>query len=203
MAVHIITGLPGSGKTYFLVTKALKFLAEGRVVYSNFWIDWSGSGLVYWEKVQELQNVKDGVIIMDEAQIYFNARKWDFLDEKLKYKLQQHRKDGLDVGGSVQNIKRLDVVMRELVSHYYEVKRIGSLCWLRRFHIYDSEKMKREKLDSKWFILRKKFFQKYDTLKKIVPDYKDDLVVDSKMVEMKKCSVGRWHLVNQRSDSNK
>ena len=136
MAIHILTGRPGQGKTYILTAKAIEFLMKGRDVWTNYFIDVKGlkikGKLSYYTKISDILKVKNGIIVMDEAQIYFNSRNWEVLDERLQYKFQQHRHEGLDIWGTAQNIKRLDVIVRELVSNYYECKKL--FAWLRSIH---------------------------------------------------------------------
>ena len=172
MAIHIITGRPGTGKTYILAKKGVEFLKKGREVWSNFKIN--VDGIHYYTKISQLVPVKAGVILMDEAQIYFNSRNWETLDERLQYKLQQHRKQGLDIWGSVQNIRRLDVIVRELVSHYYEVKKLSfsnesskhpfGFFVMRQYDVEDAEAKDRHCWGTEWHSLSKKWCNMYDTL---------------------------------------
>jgi len=167
MAIRIYTGLPGSGKTYVLVRQALKFLKKGVHVWTNFSIKPVDPKympfLHYWRRVEDLRGVKNGIILMDEAQIYFNSRKWADLPSEWQYKLQQHRKEGLHIFGTVQNIKRIDTIMRELVSHYYECSKFFNLIFLRQFKIDDANKKQRSALWLSLYFLRKKYYKQYDT----------------------------------------
>jgi len=93
--INIIVGKPGEGKTYLLTRLAIKFLKQGRDVYSNYFIDYdkifkikndSLGHLHYWVSVSELVNLRSGIVLIDECQIYFNSRKWKNLPEQLQYK---------------------------------------------------------------------------------------------------------------------
>lgn len=175
--INIITGRPGSGKTYILTRIALDHLKAGRDVYSNYFIKWEGNNLHYWDNHSELVGIRSGVIIMDEAQVYFNSRKWEALDERLQYKLQQHRKDGLDIWGTVQHESRLDVVMRELVGRFYRCEKVlGSkedvakpwgFIKMAEYLPEDMKKDRKEAIDLRWFAIKKEFCEAYDTLAKI------------------------------------
>lgn len=105
---------------------------------------------------------------MDEAQIYLNARRWKDLPEEWEYKLQQHRKEGLHIFGSVQDLKRADTVLRELVGEYYECHKIFGIILVHEYNIKDAGLKKRKSLWTSVYLLRKKFYQSYDTLEKIV-----------------------------------
>lgn len=126
--ITLVTGLPGSGKTYYAVRETLQALKEGRKVYSNVPMAIDSENLIHWTKLRNLLYLEKGLIVMDEAQVYLNARKWDTLPEWVQYKLQQHRKDGLDILAISQNINRIDVTMRELIGIFLECSKffIGS-----------------------------------------------------------------------------
>jgi len=176
--INVITGKPGKGKTYTLVKLAIKFLNQGANVYSNFFIDYNRchklgllkkncGNIFFWQKVDDLVKIKQGIILIDECQIYFNSRKWKDLPEILQYKLQQHRKHGLDIWGAVQNFKRIDTVMRELVNWCYEVGKFGRVFFLNAFDPEDIEKVKRKSSITKIYLYNKKIASCYDTLAEI------------------------------------
>lgn len=183
--INIFVGLPAMGKTYVLTRKALDFVRQGRHIYTNYDLSLKENSLFYpykeqihfWETTDELTGINEGVIIMDEAQVYFNSRAWADADVRLQYKLQQHRKDGLDIFGTVQHEKRLDTVMRELVSHYYQCNKFFSsrenarkVFGIIRVSVYypeEIQKVKREKAWGEWYLIRKKYVDLYDTNKKI------------------------------------
>jgi len=183
------TGRPGTGKTYLLVLEMIKKLNKGSVVYSNFYIRWSGSTrkifdwrrfrfvtVVYpssnlrsYSKINELMHVEKCIIAMDEAHFYLNSRTWKETTEKhfdfLK-KLAQHRKDAIHIYGTVQNVKRIDVVMRELIDYWFVCTK--GLFWIGRYEFdIDDDKEKKNPLSYRSYFLTKKRYQQYDTLQKI------------------------------------
>ena len=148
--INVVVGKPGTGKTYFLVKQAYDYIRRGVDVYSNFHIDFKRMNLKpnagkihYWRYLTELIQVKNGIILMDEAQIYINAREFRTLPPEFQYKAQQHRKHGIDFWLAVQNVKRIDTVARELVNTVFEFKRIGRLFIGREFDIDEIDKVKR------------------------------------------------------------
>jgi zona occludens toxin (predicted ATPase) len=169
MAIHIYTGRPGTGKTYVLIRKALEALKKHRHVYCYYQLQIKTDSpyLHYWKSFSELLHVQNGIILLDEAQIWFNSRKWERLPDDWQYKLQQHRKDSLTILGTVQNIKRLDTIVRELVSNYYECKKIFRLIMVREFDISEADKIRRKPLWVWFYFLRKKFYSKYNTYAKL------------------------------------
>jgi len=138
--IYIIRGAPGQGKSYLLALRVWNMLWDyvkhpdhARMIYSN--MDYNLKAfpkevhkwIYHWDHAIELNKMTNGTIIMDEAQTYFDSQKWDTLDERIKYKMQQHRHERLDVWGAVQNVTRLEITCRELVQTFFSCnKLIGS-----------------------------------------------------------------------------
>ena len=211
--INVIVGKPGTGKTYYLVKLARKFILSGRDVYSNFFInrkklieDYEQSRIyklkklfserilkkpflseygriIFWVKLDDFLNIRGGEILIDECQIYFNSRKWKDLPERLQYKFQQHRKhighskDGkiieLNIWGAVQNVKRIDTVVRELVNNVFAVNHIARLFMIREYDIEEIDKVKKDCYSTKFFVLNKKTAESYNTREEIDGFLKD------------------------------
>lgn len=194
--INAFVGKPGTGKTYSMVILAITAIDQGRDVYSNFFIDYESiicylnsnqstfskffnkfkkrkktfGRLFYWRTISELVQIKSGEILMDEAQIYINAREFRSLPVEFQYKAQQHRKHGVNFWLGVQNIKRIDVVARELVNSVFELKRMGSIFVQHEYDIDDIDKAKRKSYGFKIFMLNKKIAKCYNTLQEIKYD---------------------------------
>ena len=248
--INIITGKPGTGKTYYLCYLAHSFLAQGKDIYSNFFIDsdlanttlkkkqrlkaqideikktrdkngkflkpakWQEKDLkdleklykkclkikeeekkaiwlktklgreiipkgniYYWSRLDELIGVKGGEIFIDECQIYFNSRDWKNLPQELQYKFQQHRKHikrdetgkiiGLNIWGAVQNVKRIDTVVRELVNNIFVLKRVGIFYLARQYDIEEIDKENKTCYSRKYFMFDSVIANSYDTFQEI------------------------------------
>jgi len=192
MAINIITGLPGSGKTYVLAKMAKQFLEEGTQVYSNFRLLWPGENLHYWRSWDDLKDIRFGIIICDELPVYFNSRQWEKLDPETMRLLQQHRKKSLHIWGTVQHEARIDVSMRELVSEFYQCRKIAGSSddaekpWgLIRMDSYWPEDMKNPNKtpdSTEWFFIKKEICDFYDTLAEIeLPPPKDEITIRMKI----------------------
>lgn len=77
----------------------------------------------YFEDITELYEVRDGIILLDEAQTLLNSRKWESLPDEFSYKLQQHRKHQLDLYATAQNMGTIDINYRRLVQKWVHHER--------------------------------------------------------------------------------
>jgi len=205
--INIITGKPGTGKTYYLAKLARKFILSGLDIYSNFFIDKDKiisdyekslrfkiitifhkifleekyqpayGQIIFWEKLDEFIDIRGGEVLIDECQIYFNSRKWKDLPERIQYKFQQHRKHikrdsqgkvvGLNIWGAVQNVKRIDTVVRELVNNVFIIKKIFKLFIIRQYDIEEIDKEKKYCYSTNIFTFSHKVASSYDTFQEI------------------------------------
>jgi len=209
--INIITGKPGTGKTYNLVRLAHIFIQSGRDVYSNFYINYDEYdkkrrktllnrfryflrmfctrrlgfkfrpkhlGTIYfWENLEDLIDIRGGEILIDECQIYFNSREWKKLPVRLQYKFQQHRKHikrdeqgkiiNLNIWGAVQNVRRIDTVVRELVNNVFVLKKAGPIFLAKQYDIEDIDRERRTCYSREFFLFNKTLAKSYDTFEEI------------------------------------
>lgn len=88
----------------------------------NIYIPKRGN-IFYFQEILEIIEVKDGLILFDEAQVLFNARNWEGLPNEFQYKLQQHRKHNLDLICTTQNLGTIDITYRRLVHEWIHCER--------------------------------------------------------------------------------
>lgn len=199
MSISLHTGNPRTGKTYGMHRDIMKCLHEGLIVYANYKINWNGeryrvwnwkkfrfewrevpaSNLRYWKRVEEWKDFEKGIIAIDEAHVYLNSRRWEKLDEETEKKLAQHGKDGLHIIGTVQNLRRLDTVMRELIDYWYLYKvfpPVPKKPWKKhrpilffKWQVLMETDISPRALNSTptIYFFRKKFADTYNTLQKI------------------------------------
>jgi len=181
--IEIYTGLPGSGKTYVMTRRILEALKNKRHVYCNYKIFSDSEYLHQWNSTEDIEKISNGLIAIDEVQIYFNSRKWGDLSETIQYKLQQHRKDGLDIIGTTQHESRVDIVMRQLVSKFYQCsKLIGSnenskkpwgIIKISEFWPEDMKGINKVSSYTEFNFIKKEFCNAYDTNLKFEPEIKE------------------------------
>lgn len=119
MGVTAFVGLPGSGKTYSLAQVAWEAQRAGYRVYANEGFD--PEGAMTYASFEELANVPPGcVILLDEAPLYFNARKWQEFPDGLLYKFTQVRKFGWQFYFSTIDWRMVEVNLRRLTFWVWE-----------------------------------------------------------------------------------
>jgi len=146
--IYAFTGKTGSGKTYRMVHFAHDYWLQGVDIFSNTVLNFQPSRrfrlvnrlrrlfrrpelvtgrIVYFENINEILEVRNGLILFDEAQVLFNARSWESLPEEFQYKLQQHRKHRLDLFCTTQNMGTIDITYRRLVQFWYHHEPVWTL----------------------------------------------------------------------------
>lgn len=121
--ISIITGLDGSGKSYYL-TKVLLDKLEN--TDKQIWVDYpvlvENDRINYFTEFEQLLDVKNAEIFMDEGYRHLNSRKWNSLPESFQNKIFTHRHDGLNIHASAPTMRTLLIDLRDFVSHLYFTK---------------------------------------------------------------------------------
>ena len=130
-------GKLGQGKTYGLAQHAIKELEAGRIVYSNFFIDWQGkpakkigkriikpaipkSNFRAFKSVEEFMEMENAFVALDEGWIYFDSYSLTKFPIEIRMKILQSRKDGLDIAYTSQRPEQVHVSLRAMTNEYYE-----------------------------------------------------------------------------------
>jgi len=117
--IHLIIGRQGSGKTLFMVKKAYEYYKQGRTVYSNVHLNFPYKKLRYDDIVN--YRLKNGIVIIDEIHQLLNSRK-AMTKRSIKICsgfLSMVRKQGLEVFGSTQLLRKVDINFREETAYFY------------------------------------------------------------------------------------
>lgn len=135
--IEILTGVPGSGKSYFAVYHILKLLDEGHTVVHNIHglsdprallVDFGQMPLSadvlfpYFDQLRSSRNLDPQAIIhvyIDEAQRYYP---YEYKDPKGVYFFDFHRHHGLNITLISQDIKKLSPKITTLAE--YEVRAV-------------------------------------------------------------------------------
>lgn len=164
--IEVITGLPGFGKTATVTAWALRAMANGKTVYSNFHI----KGAIYVRDPRELlgrPDIKNALIICDEMGILFDQLTMYSIDHNVWVELRQHRKDGIDILGTAQSIHDIAYPMRRLIQFEYNI-----YMKLFRFAIANcrNPQPRGEGYGKRIYYLSKRVFDSYDTNQKVLQD---------------------------------
>lgn len=124
--LYLITGKPGSFKTAKTATLAIKYLKEGRSVYTNI-DEFDYEGVQKLPENNDWRNTPDGsVVIYDEAQqfdfLQYKGREKLSSDERVKA-LEVHRHTGHDIILITQSPSFLHNHILSLVGSHYHLHR--------------------------------------------------------------------------------
>lgn len=162
--VTAAVGLPGSGKSYYLVEKVLEAQRRGIPTYSNAGFDVKGTETIgSFRDLVEVQG--PAVIAFDELPLFFNARRWQTFPDGMLYKLTQIRKDQIELYYSTINPKMVDITLRHLTFEWVWCRHIyGRL--MRRIH-KSPEEWGGDRLYTRFVWRSKEVEQAYDTLGRV------------------------------------
>src|SRR4051812_5770344 len=106
-----LIGRPGSGKSYTLTEKAVRAARSGRDVFCNYPV----AGC-YLFGPEDLLDLPPGLIVIDEAHLWFPARMAPRLPPSWLAGLSQTRKNGWGLLYAAQHENRLDRGLRDVTS---------------------------------------------------------------------------------------
>lgn len=193
--IYLYSGTPGSGKSLHTARVIYYTLKRGLPIIANFDVDTAKIKKATGEFLQvnndkltpkllieysrnyfKNRPVKEGEItlIIDEAQIMFNAREWNLPNRKewLQY-FTQHRKYGYDIILIAQFDRMLDRQVRSLIEYEQIHRKVSNFGWKGKVlslvmggHTFVAVKVwypMKEKVGSEFFHATKKFYSIYDT----------------------------------------
>lgn len=111
MAIEGLIGRPGAGKTYELTRRALAEADRDRLVFSNYPIAHPN---IYMFEPEQLLDLPPGLVVIDEAHLWFPARMALQLPMEWLAGMSQTRKKGWDLIWSAQHESRVDKVIRDV-----------------------------------------------------------------------------------------
>jgi len=119
--IIVISGLTGSGKTWFMTKLIYKEWKTGSEINVNFPIYFSDNNerINRWHQLDELYRLDNGIIAIDEGQKLFDARRWGSLPLSFSEKIAQHRKHFLDIYTTTQDLGHIDLRVRSNIHELY------------------------------------------------------------------------------------
>jgi len=106
-------GRPGSGKSYTLTDRVVREARRGRQVFTNYAVAHEN---VWYFTPDQLMDLPPGLIVIDEAHLWFPARMALRLPPSWLAMLSQTRKNGWDLLWAAQHETRVDRVLRDVTS---------------------------------------------------------------------------------------
>src|SRR3712207_2524163 len=152
--IEAFTGLPGMGKTYNMTRRALQQMKKGRKVYANYRMQ----GAEYFKELSDIVNVRNALILIDEAGIYLPAQAWKSIPFEFIRQLRQHRHDGLDLWYTAQDMQDVATYLRRITQFQRDFTRLWRVCFEKT-----TNPKTRAKFGFDISILNKKVFTKYNT----------------------------------------
>lgn len=113
MGVECLIGRPGSGKSYELTRRVLAEADRDRLVFTNYAVAHPN---VYMFTPDQLMDLPPGLVVIDEAHLWFPARMSLKLPMSWLAGVSQTRKKGWDVLLAAQHESRLDRALRDICS---------------------------------------------------------------------------------------
>lgn len=113
MGVECLIGRPGSGKSYELTRRVLAEADRDRLVFTNYAVKHPN---VYMFTPDQLLDLPPGLVVIDEAHLWFPARMSLRLPMSWLAGVSQTRKKGWDVLLAAQHETRLDRALRDVCS---------------------------------------------------------------------------------------
>lgn len=108
-----LIGRPGSGKSYEMTRRAVEAGDQDRLVFTNFGVAHPN---VYLFTPEQLLDLPPGLIIIDEAHLWFPARMSLKLPMSWLAGMSQTRKKGWDLLYGAQHESRIDRAIRDVTS---------------------------------------------------------------------------------------
>lgn len=126
MAISVVTGLPGSGKTSKLCEWAVKSLMDGHNVMTNFRMTnlpdkWKSRYTHFKEPLEILGQVSNAKVYISEAGIQISDYVMHELPNSFWEHASQHRKDGVDIICDAQKKSQIAWRFWNLVQYQYHI----------------------------------------------------------------------------------
>lgn len=144
MAVYLVTGQPGHGKTAYGLDKAFQFQKEGRAIFAHGVkdLDYGKAGWTYLEDPKKWEQLPDGaVILLDECYTVFPNRNPGAAVPPHVQAMATHRHRGFDFIMIAQQGLQLDPFLRGLYEEHVHVRQTSimrSKTKLKRWNQYQS-----------------------------------------------------------------
>lgn len=127
MSIRLYFGLPGSGKTTLMTAHALKYSKKHNFnVYCNVPLNIPSVIPIQNDMIGKF-NLHDGVILIDEATLFADSRKFASFSEDLVKLFCMHRHFKVDFECYLQDYSRTDKTIRMLADKVFWIRKLGGI----------------------------------------------------------------------------
>ena len=198
--ISLYSGTPGSGKSLHTASVIKAWLRMGRPVICNFEINTAmvrhpdqfyyvpnhkldakfleNFALKYWQITKKHIREDYILLVVDEAQLLYNARQWQQTDQQGWISFYtQHRKFGFRVILVAQFDRMLDRQIRSLIEYEYIHRKVSNFgIYGKIFSLFALGKLfvsvevwypLKERIGSDFFVARPGLYRLYDTYKQL------------------------------------
>jgi hypothetical protein len=162
----------GAGKTLYAVKEAIKYMNRGWYVFTNFPLRYAT--VISYPAFVNYNFPNKSLIIIDEANIWFNSREWKKLTLNAMLKFTQSRKLGYDIIYTTQRPEAVDVQLRDITTIFCKIEGwyiLSLLKWHSKANFSDNDKRKYDLGITPFFPkLYTNLFKMYDTYALVRPD---------------------------------
>jgi len=125
--ISTITGLHGSGKTWFLVNKFLypHWLAGGNILsYSDLFFSEKNERIDKFYQLSDLYGARNVLIGFPEIQKLLNADNWRSMPAPFRDLLSEHRHSQINIVGDTQDLMLIDIKLRRHIAEVYHCRTV-------------------------------------------------------------------------------
>lgn len=115
---NLYTGLPGSGKSLMMTIEVYRFLIKGYTVYSDYWINYKGDNLKYFNDIEDICDKRNAIVVFDEISALLEPRAWEQETKEIRRFFSQHRKRHITIFATTQHRSQVAKTVRNIV-HYW------------------------------------------------------------------------------------
>lgn len=172
--VNGVVGRMGQGKSLFAVCRVMLPAHRAKVrIVTNFdcWLPGDChptqlDGAHLWE---ELQYVRDSIVVLDETHLYAPASQMGMLSEA-RWWCSMARKCGCDLWWISQNVMKIHKRLRDDSHNIWQVQKISPKWFMAsQYETEEFGKQSAKRRDRKWYRLSKEAIRVYDSFELIPP----------------------------------
>jgi len=124
---NLYVGGVGSGKSIAMIHDAAKHWGHNVYTHKSMPLDFSrlapNKHVIEWEDLDDLRDAKCGIVLLDEADMFINSRNFATLNDVIRRKFKEHRKDHVDFVGTTQHVSFVDKVARIFIDEARLIRR--------------------------------------------------------------------------------